>query len=274
MEYVSLHNGMLLPKIGLGTYTIKDSRQIVSALDKGYRLFDSAIKYNNEKEIGNAILSSGYQDTCVISKVSGEHYLGRKRYLYLNRKSVKHCLRISQRNMQQCGPQIYLLHYLFKNHIKAYKELLALYEEGKINAIGICNCDTIEELQRIKDCCGQYPMIIEIELHPYYSQKSLVDFCQNHDIQVIARSPLAHGDVMAEWPQQLQYICYTYNKSVAQIILQWIVQQGIVAIPRSATIEHLQQNINIFDFSLSSREMNTIDALNKNQSFGCFTTRL
>ena len=164
MEYVSLHNGMLLPKIGLGTYTISDSRQIVSALDEGYRLFDSAVKYDNEKEIGNAILLSGYKDTCVISKISGEHYLGRKRYLYMNRKSVKHCLRISQRNMQQCGPQIYLLHYLFKNHIEAYKELLALYEEGKIRAIGVSNFypDRLVDFvgfNRIK------PMVNQIERH-------------------------------------------------------------------------------------------------------------
>lgn len=273
MEFVTLNNGLVLPQVGLGTYTIKDSRQIVSALEEGYRLFDSAIKYGNEKEIGNAILSSGYKDTCVISKISGEHYVGRKRYLYLNRKSVKRCLQNSNKAMFKQGPSIYLLHYLFDNYVAAYKELISLYEEGKIKAIGVCNCESIEKLQRIKDLCGQFPMINEVEIHPYYSQQELITFCKDNQIQLIARSPLAHGDILDDLQPKLCSLTQKYNKSVVQIILKWIIQQGIIAIPRTKNVEHLKQNLDLFDFSLSEKEMQYINNLNMNKSFGCFTTR-
>lgn len=268
MKYIKLNNGFPLPCLGLGTYTIHDANVFSRALEYGYELFDTAWKYENERLIGD-VLAHSSQSYWLISKVHGSQYNGRKRYLYMNKQSVASCWRQSSKRMLKNGPSILLLHSLFHNYIDAYRELIQLYESGLVSGIGVCNCNTIEQLQFIHDNCGRFPMINQIEIHPFCTQKRLVSFCQEHDIIVMARSPFAHGLILKQLKEKLDGLCRYYNKSVPQIILNWIVQNELIAIPRSANIYHLKENIEIFDFNLQPSELQSIDMLDRNMSFGC-----
>ena len=129
---------------------------------------------------------------------------------------------------------------------------------------------SIDQLQIIKDYCGVYPMVNMLELHPYHSSRTLVDFCKENDIRLIARSPFAHGEIipLLSADKDIVNIAREYGRSVPQIILRWIIQQGVIALPRSKDINHLQENINVFDFELTSHNMSVIDMKNKDLSFG------
>lgn len=273
-SFVTLANGFHLPKIGLGTFSIHCSEYLSKAMDCGCLMFDTAAKYGNEKELGLALQQDVNKDSIVvITKVNELLYLGRRRFLHLDRKSIKTCFKNASK--QLCGrhPDVFLLHSVFKGYTDAYSELFKLYEQGEVKAIGICNCLSIEELENIKDKCGHYPIINQIEVHPYHYPQKMIDFCKNQGIQVIARSPLAHGDILDEMEDKLIEQVRCYSKTPAQIILRWLFQKDIVTIARTCNIAHLQENISVSDFALSEKDMRYIDSLNKNQSFGYFSKR-
>ena len=171
--------------------------------------------------------------------------------------------------LKKKGPTILLLHSMFDNYLNAYCQLINLYESGCVSAIGVCNCDSIEQLRTLKDKCGQYPMINQIEVHPLRSQSKLVDYCQEHGITVIARSPFAHGKILKPMTQNLGKLSELYGKNIPQIILRWLIQRNIIAIPRTSNALHLKENIDTFGFDLSDSDMLTINSLDKDLSFGC-----
>lgn len=272
---MTLANGFRLPKIGLGTFTIHDSEYFSKAVDAGCLLYDTAAKYGNESALGRALQQNDSDENIVvISKVNELLYLGRRRYFHLDRKSIKTCFRKASERLYGRCPDVFLLHSVFDRYTEAYMELLSLYECGEVKAIGICNCLDVKELENIRDKCGSYPMINQIEVHPYYYPHEMIDFCINHGIQVIARSPLAHGDILDEMNEKLGKMAYCYSKTLAQIILRWLFQKGIVSIARTSNLEHLKENISIYNFELSERDVRYIDSLNINQSFGYFSKRL
>ena len=159
-------------------------------------------------------------------------------------------------------------------YMEAYNDILELYEQGRIRAIGACNC-TIEQLRRFKSMHGVYPMVNQVEMHPYYNRLELVDFCNENQIVLQAFSPFAHGDYLRELLNNkvLQGLSQKYNKTIGQIILRWFVQRNISVIPQSSNPIHIKENIDIFDFELQDSEVNDINSLNRNTSYGSFSQK-
>ena len=274
MEYVTLRNGMKLPMIGFGTYPLKGEElktTLRNAFNSGYSLFDSAFLYQNEQDIGDCIVSGILDREKVIltSKIQGVQYFGRRRWLYLDKVSVSRAYRMACKKFQTDHLDIYLLHSPFKGYAKAYKELVQLYRQKKVLAIGVSNFDE-QELDALYRECGEYPMINQIELHPFNTMKGIVAYCKEHEIQVEAYSPFGRGNLVGEILNnpKLQEIATAHNKTVGQVVLRWIVQQGIITIPRSTNEERMKQNLDVFDFVLTDAEMQYIDSLNQNKGFG------
>lgn len=274
MEYVTLRNGYKLPMIGFGTFPLKGKQledTIRMTSEAGYSLYDSAHLYKNEEDIG-LCLKKGIIDrenVILTSKVQGLQFSGRRRWLYLDKISVEKAYRMSCRKFGVDNLDIYLLHSPSRGYVKAYNELIQLYNENKVRVIGVSNFD-VSELKTLYKGCGEYPMINQIELHPYNTMKEIVEFCNAHNIQVEAYSPFGRGNIVTEIMNnpQLIEIAKAHGKTVGQVVLRWIVQQGIVTIPRSTNAERIKQNLEVFDFSLSDAEMQYIFSLNQNKGFG------
>lgn len=274
MEYVTLRNGVKLPMIGFGTYPLKGDElrnTLQKAFNSGYSLFDSAFLYQNEQDIGSCI-ADGLLDrekVLLTSKMQGWQYTGHRRYLYLDKASVKKLYHKACQKFYTDHLDIFLLHSPFNGCAKAYKELIQLYKQKKVNVIGVSNFNE-KELDDLYHECGEKPMINQIELHPYNTMKSIVDYCREHEIQVEAYSPFGRGNLVGEILNnpRLQEIAAIHGKTVGQIVLRWIVQQGIVTIPRSTNEERMKQNLDVFDFALTEVEMQYIDSLNQNKGYG------
>ncbi len=195
--------------------------------------------------------------------------LGRKRYLHLDRKSVRRCYVESCHKLHIHKLSAYLLHMPFDGCSKHYKDLMKLYDDGKVGVIGVSNFDR-RELQELYNKCGRWPMMNQTEISPYNNQKELVAFCQDKGILVQAYSPFGRGNLVKELinDQVLVSIANTHGKSVGQVVLRFIVQQGIAVVARSTNRERLQQNVSVFDFDLSEEEITLISSLNRNIVFG------
>lgn len=261
-----------LPIIGFGTYSLHGRvlhESINIALSSGIVLFDTAYKYGNEFELSSIINTCNSAKKIFLqTKVSQKQLLGTLSKLRLDKKNVKKSYRTSCSNLNT-KIDVYLIHSYFDGCEKYYKKLIDLQNEEKIPYIGICNVG-IEQLKLIKNITGQFPMIIQVEIHPYNSQKRLIDFCHSNNIIIEARSPFAHGDVMQEWinNDKLSRLSKYYDKTIPQLILRWLVQQNVIPIYRSKNSQHIKENVEIFDFEISTTHMSMIDELNKNISFG------
>lgn len=268
-----------MPLVGLGTYPMKGKvleTAVNTANDTGYLLYDSAWYYRNEKTLGRLYkeLRIPRQTLFVQSKLKAEQYLGRKRYLHLNSKDVQTCFKNTLKRYGLDYIDSYVMHSNIDWYIEAVSGLIDLYEAKKVRVIGVCNC-TIEQLKRIKAMYGVFPMINQVEMHPYYNRLQLVEFCQENNIQVQAFSPFAHGDYLLDLlhNEELKKLSAKYQKTVCQIIVRWFVQRNISCIPQSANPLHIKENIEVFDFELQQSEINTINTLNKNTSYGSFSTK-
>lgn len=268
MEYID--NGIIkLPILGLGTFTMhgEQLRSVVNeAVRLGYKLFDTATKYENEADLG-VVLNRGI-DHIIQSKVHATQLLGNMRFLRLNKKSIKKSILLSRDRLNTI-PDIYLLHSPFNGYENHLIDLYSIRERGELKAMGICNI-TLTELRELINKTGIKPDIIQVEIHPFFNNRELVDYCNDKGIIVEARSPLAHGDALQEWQSNkvLQSISSNYGISIPQVILRWIIQQNVSVIVRTINSQHLKENIDIFNFSLTDKEMSFISSLNKNLSYG------
>lgn len=274
MEYVTLNNGVKMPKVGLGTYPLCGEtlvNTVKDAINVGYNLFDTAGAYNNEKDLGRAL--NKYKKTSdnifITSKVNWIQLRGRARYLFLNRETIKSAYKHSCERLGVESLDLFLLHQPFDGYCEAYKEMINLYEQGKVKAIGVCNFDN-DELKKLYASCGQYPMVNQTEISPRNSFKDIIHFCQEREIQVEAYSPFGRGNLVTDLMnnKELLLIGQNHNKTIGQVVLRWIVQQNIVVIPRSTNYDRLKQNLDVFDFELTHEEMNIIDNMNQNRVFG------
>lgn len=277
MEYADLRNGIKVPLVGLGTYPMRGDvvkSAVQKAIDNKYELFDSAWYYQNEKEIGDVVRTVPRDNVFICSKLKAEQWLGRRRCLHLDKKSALKCYMDTLKRYQLDYLDLYLLHSNIDFYMEAWKEMMNLYEDGLVKAIGVCSC-TIDQLKKFHAMYGHYPMINQVELHPFFQRKDLLEFCKENGIQLMAFSPFAHGDHMKELMQNqlLKDISVRYNKTIGQIIIRWFVQNGIVVIPQSSNPKHIQENIDVFDFSLTAEEMSNISLIDKNQSYGSFSVR-
>ena len=171
MEYVYLSNGVSIPQIGFGTYPLKGDNlkaALSSAINAGYVLFDTAFLYQNEKEIGDFLADSNVDRKRVFltSKLQGIQYVGRKRYLYLDKVSVQKAYKQSCKRLNTDYLDLYMLHSPFSGYCQAYRELINLFEAGKVRAIGVSNFN-VNELSVLRQHCGIFPLINQIEIHPF-----------------------------------------------------------------------------------------------------------
>lgn len=259
----TLHNGVKMPGFGLGVYKAEDGEEVItaikSAVQAGYRAIDTATVYKNEEGVGTAIKECGVprEELFITTKV------------WNSDQGYESTLAACETSLTKLGldyVDLYLIHWpVVEKYRETWKALETLYKQGKVRAIGLSNFHKhhIEEIMSIAEI---KPMVNQIELHPYLTQKELLDYCQSQDIVVTAWSPLARGKCFDN--NVLKAIAEKYNKSVAQVVLRWDIQNGVIVIPKSVHENRIQENSDIFDFELTSEEMEAIDALNKNERIG------
>ncbi|MDE6188847.1 MAG: aldo/keto reductase [Clostridia bacterium] len=261
MEYVTLHNGVKMPKLGYGVYQVSKEeceRCVLDALKVGYRHIDTAQNYFNEEEVGNAIKKSGIarEEIFITSKVWIEHY---------GYEQTKKSIYESMQKLKVDYIDLMLLHQPFNDYYGAWRALEDAYAEGKIKAIGISNFypDRMVDLAsfaRIK------PMVNQVETHPFNQQIEAQSWMKKYGIQIEAWAPFGEGRGGMFANETIAKIAAKYNKSVAQVILRWELQRDIVVIPKSTHIERMEENFNVFDFTLSKEDMQVMASLDKKQS--------
>jgi methylglyoxal/glyoxal reductase len=259
----SLHNGVQMPWLGLGVFKVKDGDEVVqsvkSALQAGYKSIDTAAVYQNEEGVGQAIKEAGVprEELFITTKVwnSDQGY-----------DSTINAFETSLEKLGLDYIDLYLIHWPVKGKYKeTWKALETLYKEKRVKAIGVSNFQ-IHHLEDLMQDAEIIPMVNQVELHPLLSQTELRDFCKRQDIQIEAWSPLAQGELLEN--AALKEIAHKYSKSVAQIILRWDLQNGIVTIPKSVKEHRIIENADVFDFELSSEDMDKISSLNENRRVG------
>lgn len=263
MDYVTLANGVKMPQLGYGVYQVTKEeceRCVLDALDVGYRAIDTAQSYFNEAEVGEAIAESGIdrKEIFLTTKVWIEHY---------GYEQAKESVLQSMEKLKTDYIDLVLLHQPFADYYGAYRALEDLYEEGKLRAIGVSNFypDRLVDLAsfaRIK------PMVNQIETHPLNQQIEAHEWLGKYGVIHEAWAPFGEGRGNMFTNPVLQEIGKKYDKTVAQIILRWQLQRGIVVIPKSTHKERMAQNLDVFDFTLTDEDMQDIAALDtKTSSF-------
>lgn len=261
-DTATLHNGVAMPWLGLGVWKSKEGSEVVEAvkmaLSAGYRSIDTAAAYGNEAGVGQGIAASGVkrEEIFVTTKVWNAD------------QGYDTTLAAFDTSMDKLGLDVldlYLIHWPTKGKYKeTWKALEKLYKDGKVRAIGVCNFQThhLEDLMRDAEIV---PMVNQVEYHPLLTQKPLLAYCKQHNIQLEAWSPLMQGNL--DQPE-LAKLADKYGKTPAQIILRWDLQHGVITIPKSVRQHRIEENAAIFDFELSAEDMAAIDALNENRRFG------
>ena len=259
MEYATLNNGIKMPMAGIGTFLLTPDEaeaSVLSALQCGYRLIDTANAYVNEKAVGRAMRKSG------ISR--DEIFLETKLWpsFYEQEDAV-------EKTLQRLGTDyidLLLIHQPAGNYIAGYKLMEKAYKEGKVRAIGLSNF-TPEQVQEILDICEVKPAVLQTEVHPYSQEKELKAFLDKEGIVIQAWYPLGHGDKALIQEPLFTEFGKKYGKSNAQIILRWHIQAGNIVIPGSKNPAHIKDNFNLFDFALTDDEMAKITALDKQKRY-------
>ena len=279
MDYINA-GGLILPQIGLGTYPMKGevlNKALDYAASSGYRLIDTAYKYQNESLIGDFLKNNKDNDNpfFVQTKFSVTQ-LSYKKFFFLKygQHTIDDGFNDSREKLKKECIDVYMLHAPSVGYENYYGDLLRFREQGKVKTVGVCRFDE-KQLQTLKELYGEYPAINQIEVHPFNTNKKLIDFCLSKDIAIEARTVLTHGDALSELLENeiLKTIAKEHNKTIPQIVIRWIAQQGLIVIVKSESPEHIQDNINVFDFSLSNKEIRMIDSLNKDLSFGCVSIK-
>ncbi|MGV9171875.1 MAG: aldo/keto reductase [Promethearchaeia archaeon] len=256
---VELNNGRKMPIFGLGTWLLTGKEvgdSVKWALDAGYRLIDTATIYGNERQIGKAIKSHDIsrEELFITTKVwnSDQGY-----------KSTLRAFESSLRKLDTDYIDLYLIHWPVSKRLETWKALEELYEEGKTRAIGVSNF-TIRHLEELIQKRDIVPAVNQFEFSPFLYNKELLEFCESNQIQLEAYSPLARARKFDN--KTIKAIAKKNDKSPAQIMLRWGLQHQIVEIPKSSSESHIKENANIFDFELSSEDMQKLDKLDEDFS--------
>lgn len=257
---IKLNNGIEMPQLGVGTFAVKEDAadRVCHAIKTGFRLIDTAQGYGNEKEVGEGIRKSGIDRKMlfVTTKVNTTE---------MRNGTVRQSLENSLKDLGLDYIDLVLIHWPVAGHIEETWKILEEYvDKGKIRCIGLSNfnphhIDSLLSYARIR------PVINQIEIHPYMTQQANVDFTFGKDIQVEAWGPLGQGTNGVLNDPVIKAIAQRYNKSVAQVILRWHMQRGLVTIPRCDNESYTEENLQVFGFTLSSEEMEQINGLNKNE---------
>ena len=261
MEYTALSNGAKMPVLGYGVYQVSPAeceRCVRDALTAGYRSLDTAQSYFNEEQVGAAMANSGVprQEIFLTTKVWVEHY---------GYEAARASVLESMRRLRTDYLDLVLLHQPFSDYYGAWRALEDLYQEGKLRAIGVSNFYP-DRLVDLASFARIRPMVNQVEIHPYHQQTEALGWMKKYGVQPEAWAPFGEGRGGLFTDPVLTGIGKRYGKSAAQVMLRWHLQRGVVVIPKSTHIERMQENLNVFDFSLTGEEMAAIGALDKKQS--------
>ncbi|WP_170148451.1 aldo/keto reductase [Ureibacillus endophyticus] len=266
-DTTTLHNGVKMPWFGIGVFKVEEGPELVNAvktaIKHGYRSVDTAAIYENEEGVGKGIQEGlkeagiSREELFVTSKVWNAD---------LGYESTIAAYETSLKKLGLEYLDLYLIHWPVEGKYKdAWRALETLYKEGRVKAIGVSNFQ-IHHLEELMKDAEIKPMINQVEYHPRLTQKALKAFCQDNEIQLEAWSPLMQGQLLDN--EVLQEIANKHNKFVAQVILRWDLQNGVVTIPKSTKEHRIIENANVFDFELTPDEMEIIDGLNQNLRVG------
>lgn len=263
----TLNNGVNMPWLGLGVFKVEEGQELVdavkTAISHGYRSIDTAAIYGNEVGVGQGIRKA-LEETGI---VRDDLFITSK--VWNSELGYDTIIAAYEESLTKLGLDyldLYLIHWPVAGKYKeAWRALETLYKEGRVKAIGVSNFQ-IHHLEELMKDTEIKPMVNQVEYHPRLTQKDLQAFCQHHDIQLEAWSPLMQGELLDN--AELQEIAKKYNKSVAQIILRWDLQNGVVTIPKSTKEHRIVENASVFDFELTADDMRSIDSLNQNHRVG------
>jgi len=263
----TLSNGVKMPWFGLGVFKVEEGPELVNAVQTairhGYRSIDTAAIYGNEEGVGQGIRQGlkeagiNREELFVTSKVWNSD---------LGYESTRKAFELSLKKLGLEYLDLYLIHWPVAGKYKeAWRALEQLYKEGRIKAIGVSNFQ-IHHLQDLMQDAEIKPMINQVEFHPRLTQTELRAFCKEQGIQVEAWSPLMQGQLLDH--PVLKEIADRHHKSIAQVILRWDLQHGVVTIPKSTKEQRIKENADIFDFELTAEDMQRMDAMNENLRVG------
>lgn len=266
-DKTTLNNGVAMPWLGIGVFKVEEGQELIDALKSavrlGYRSIDTAAVYGNERSVGQAI-----REAMEESKVSRDE-------LFVTSKvwnadlGYESTLAAYEASLERLGLDyldLYLIHWPVEGKYKeAWRALETLYKTGRVRAIGVSNFQThhLEELMKNAEVA---PAINQVEFHPRLTQEKLRRFCAEHRIQLEAWSPLMQGQLLEE--PTLRDIAARHGKSIAQVILRWDLQHGVVTIPKSTKPQRIAENADVFGFELTAEEMARIDGLNLDSRVG------
>ncbi len=253
MEYAKLNNGIKMPLLGFGVFQIPQEdteRCVLDAIEVGYRLFDTAQSYGNERAVGNAIKASGLDRS--------EFFITTKLWISeMGYEKAKKSIEGSLARLQMEYLDLLLIHQPFGDYYGTYRAMEELYKEGKLKAIGVSNfySDRLIDLIKFNDVV---PMVNQVETHPFHQQVDANEIMKKYGVQIQAWAPFAEGKNNLFTNETLVSIGEKYGKSPAQVTLRYLIQRGISVLPKSVKKERMQQNFEVFDFELSQEEMDAI----------------
>ena len=262
MEYVTLHNGLKIPKAGFGVFQIADKEECIrcvqDAIKAGYRLIDTAQSYGNEEAVGEAIKTCGVprEELFITTKV----WISNAGY-----EKAKASILESLQKMQLDYIDLMLIHQPLNDYYGTYRAMEDLYKEGKLKAIGVSNFypDRLTDIAIFSEI---KPMVNQVEVNVFNQQIEAQEIMKKYNVQIEAWAPFAEGRNNMFSNPTLKMIGDKYNKSIAQVILRWLIQRDIVVLSKTSDFDRMKENIDIFDFSLSNQDMDTIKGLDLKES--------
>ena len=259
MEFATLNNGVKMPMAGIGTFLLTPDEaeaSVLSALECGYRLIDTANAYVNEKAVGRAMKKSGLKRE--------EIFLETKLWpsFYEQADAVDKTLA----RLDTDYIDLLLIHQPAGNYLAGYRQMEKAYKEGKVRSIGLSNFNEAQ-IREILSVCEVKPAVLQTEVHPYSQEKELKAFLDKEGIVIQAWYPLGHGDKALIEEPLFAELGKKYGKSNAQVILRWHIQDGNIVIPGSKNPAHIQDNFDLFDFALTDEEMAQIAAMDQQKRY-------
>ena len=260
---LKLRNGHEIPQLGFGTFLVKpeDATRVVSdALEVGYRHIDTAQMYRNEAEVGQALTDSGInrEDLFITTKLANSMH---------EPADVRDSFADSLQKLQTEYVDLFLIHWPLPMYYDGkfdvtFREMLKFVKDGRARSIGVSNFQ-IDHLERLRDEVGELPIVNQIGVHPYLQNNEVREFCKQHGIEIEAWSPLAQGKATKD--ETLAAIGKEYGKTAAQVALRWALQRGDIIFPKSLHRERMEENKALFDFELSSSQMDQIAGLDQGE---------
>ncbi|WP_442871268.1 aldo/keto reductase [Agathobaculum sp.] len=257
IQTVKLNNGVEMPLEGFGVFQVPDhavcEQAVLDAIASGYRLIDTAAAYMNEEAVGKAVAKCGVP--------RGELFITTKLWVQdASYEGAKAAIDTSLRKLGLDYLDLYLIHQPMGDYIGAYRAMEEAYKAGKLRAIGVCNCYP-QILADICETVDVIPAVNQVELHPFFQQENALALMKQYGVQPEAWGPFAEGNHGIFTHPVLTGIGSKYGKSAAQVALRWNVQRGVVVIPKSVHKDRMEQNLDIWDFTLSDEDMAKIAAM-------------